>query len=142
GDRGGDRATGGGAGVGGGVRTENAERGSRNAEQPSQRWYACSAFLAIGLSLGLQSPDPWPILDHASQVYQTITSLSANFDQVIVNPMIGAPDTTHGRLYQMRPSRFDRRFTAPKGDRLVAYGRFLWLVTPNTYTCDVIRYNI
>ena len=124
------------------MRTENAERGSRNAEQPSQRWYACSAFLAIGLSLALQATDPWPILDHASQVYQTITSLSANFDQVIVNPMIGAPDTTHGRLYQMRPSRFAMRFTAPKGDRIVADGRFLWLYTPSTTPGQVIRSRI
>src|SRR3989440_3916071 len=66
-----------------GVRTENAERGSRNAEQPSQRWYACSAFrvprsalLAIGLSLALQSPDPWPILDRKS------TRLNSSHDQI------------------------------------------------------------
>src|SRR5207249_1487205 len=145
-DRRGDRAAGGRAGVGGGVRTENAERGSRNAEQPSQRWYACSAFrvpcsafLAIGITLALQSPDPWPILDRASQTYQTVTSLSADFVQIIANPMIGTPDTTRGRLYQMRPSRFSMRFTAPKGDRIVADGRFLWLYTPSTTPGQVIR---
>jgi outer membrane lipoprotein carrier protein len=101
-----------------------------------------SAFVAIGISLGLQTPDPWPILDRASQTYQTITSLSADFDQVIVNPMIGAPDTTHGRLYQMRPSRFAMRFTSPKGDRIVADGRFLWLYTPSTTPGQVIRSRI
>jgi outer membrane lipoprotein carrier protein len=101
-----------------------------------------SAFCAIGLSLGLQAPDPWPVLDHASQIYRTIASLSADFDQVIVNPMIGAPDTTHGRLYQMRPSRFAMRFTAPKGDRIVADGRFLWLYTPSTTPGQVIRSRI
>src|SRR5881398_1799703 len=82
-----------------------------------------SAIIAIGLSLALQSPDPWPTLDHASAVYQTITSLSADFTQVVTNPMLGAPDTTRGRLYQMRPSRFAMRFTDPKGDRIVADGR-------------------
>jgi len=124
------------------VRTENAERGSRNAEQPSQRWYACSAFLAIGITLALQSPDPWPVLDRASQTYQTVTSLSADFVQIITNPMIGTPDTTRGRLYQMRPSRFSMRFTAPKGDRIVADGRFLWLYTPSTTPGQVIRSRI
>jgi len=131
------------------VRTENAERGSRNAEQPSQRWYACSAFrvprsafLAISISLALQAPDPWPILDRASATYQTITSLSADFVQIITNPMIGTPDTTRGRLYQMRPSRFAMRFTAPKGDRIVADGRFLWLYTPSTTPGQVIRSRI
>lgn len=90
----------------------------------------------------LASQDPWPILDHASQTYQTITSLSADFDQIVTNPMIGAPDTTHGRLYQMRPSRFAMRFTDPKGDRIVADGRFLWLYTPSTTPGQVIRSRI
>src|SRR5207245_6031942 len=85
----------------------------------------------IGVSLALQAPDPWPILDRASATYQTITSLSAEFVQIVANPMIGAPDTTRGRLYQMRPSRFAMRFSAPKGDRIVADGRFLWLYTPS-----------
>jgi len=98
--------------------------------------------MAIGITLGLQSPDPWPILDRASATYQTITSLSADFVQIITNPMIGAPDTTRGRLYQMRPSRFAMRFTAPKGDRIVADGRFLWLYTPSTTPGQVIRSRI
>ena len=131
------------------MRTENAERGTRNAEHAHQRWPGCSAFrlprsafLAIGLSLALQSPDPWPTLDHASAVYQTITSLSADFTQVVANPMLGAPDTTRGRLYQMRPSRFAMRFTDPKGDRIVADGRFLWLYTPSTTPGQVLRSRI
>jgi outer membrane lipoprotein carrier protein len=101
-----------------------------------------SAFVAIGISLALQSPDPWPILDRASATYQTIASLSADFVQIITNPMIGTPDTTRGRLYQMRPSRFAMRFTAPTGDRIVADGRFLWLYTPSTTPGQVIRSRI
>ena len=129
--------------------TENAERGTRNAEHAHQRWPGCSAFrlprsalLAIGLSLALQSPDPWPVLDHASAAYQTITSLSADFVQVVTNPMLGTPDTTRGRLFQMRPSRFAMRFTDPKGDRIVADGRFLWLYTPSTTPGQVLRSRI
>jgi len=101
-----------------------------------------SAIIAIGLSLGLQSPDPWPVLDHATAVYQTITSLSAAFTQVVANPMLGAPDTARGLLYQMRPSRFAMRFTDPKGDRIVADGRFLWLYTPSTTPGQVLRSRI
>ena len=98
--------------------------------------------MAIGISLGLQTADPWPILDRASAVYQTIASLSADFVQVVANPMLGAPDTTRGRLYQMRPSRFAMRFTDPKGDRIVADGRFLWLYTPSTTPGQVLRSRI
>jgi outer membrane lipoprotein carrier protein len=86
--------------------------------------------------------DPGPILDHASATYQTIRTLSAEFTQIITNPMIGAPDTTRGKLYQMRPSRFAMRFTHPRGDRIVADGRHLWLYTPSTTPGQVIRTTI
>src|SRR5213596_2372901 len=125
------------------------QRRATNASARSRGWscYSAfriphSAFLAISISLALQAPDPWPILDRASATYQTITSLSAEFVQIITNPMIGTPDTTRGRLYQLRPSRFAMRFTAPKGDRIVADGRFLWLYTPSTTPGQVIRSRI
>ncbi len=86
--------------------------------------------------------DPGPILDRASAAYQTIRSLSADFLQIVANPMIGAPDTTRGRLYQLRPSRFAMRFSAPQGDRIVADGRYLWLYTPSTTPGQVIRSRI
>ena len=127
----------------------NAEVGTRNAEHMHQRWPGCSAFriphsafFAIALLARSQAPDPWPVLDHASAVYQTITSLSADFTQVVANPMLGAPDTTRGRLYQLRPSRFAMRFTDPQGDRIVADGRFLWLYTPSTTPGQVLRSRI
>jgi outer membrane lipoprotein carrier protein len=89
-----------------------------------------------------QSVDPGPILDRASAAYETISTLSADFVQIVANPMIGGPDTTRGKLYQMRPSRFAMRFTRPKGDRIVADGRYLWLYTPSTTPGQVIRSRI
>src|SRR5712691_7771831 len=125
------------------------QRRATNASARSRGWscYSAfriphSAFLAVGVFLALQAPDPWPILDRASATYQTIASLSADFVQIITNPMIGTPDTTRGRLYQMRPSRFAMRFTAPKGDRIVADGKYLWLYTPSTTPGQVIRSRI
>ena len=90
----------------------------------------------------LSAQEPWPILDRASAAYQTVATLSADFVQVVTNPMLGAPDTTRGRLYQRRPARFAMRFTEPKGDRIVADGRFLWLYTPSTTPGQVIRSRI
>jgi outer membrane lipoprotein carrier protein len=100
------------------------------------------ALLAPSRAPRSAEPDPGPILDRASAVYQTISSLSADFVQIVVNPMIGAPDTTRGRLYQLRPSRFAMRFSAPPGDRIVADGRYLWLYTPSTTPGQVIRSRI
>ena len=96
---------------------------------------------ALFLLLALQQ-DAGPALDRASAAYQTIRTLSAEFTQIVANPLLGSPDTTRGRLYQMRPSHFAMRFTHPRGDRIVADGRNLWLYTPSTTPGQVIRTGI
>jgi len=98
------------------------------------------AYLSVGQTV--RQSDAFAILDRAAAAYQSVTTLTAEFTQIIVNPMIGAPDTTWGRLYEMRPSRFAMRFTRPKGDRVVADGRWLWLYTPSTTPGQVIRTRI
>lgn len=87
----------------------------------------------------LTAQDPGPILDRAAAAYQTVRTLSADFVQIVTNPLVGAPDTTRGRLFEMRPNHFAMRFTDPKGDRIVADGRRLWLYTPSTTPGQVIR---
>ncbi len=87
----------------------------------------------------LAAPDPGPILDAASAAFERTGTLSADFVQVITNPLIGEPDTTRGKLYQRRPNFFEMRFTTPKNDRIVADGRYLWLYTPSTTPGQVIR---
>jgi len=94
------------------------------------------------LLLLLAFQDPAPILDRASQSFDTVRTLAADFAQVIDNPMLGDPDTTRGRLYQRRPNYFAMRFTEPKDDRIVADGRHLWLYTPSTTPGQVIRTTI
>src|SRR2546422_2642246 len=86
--------------------------------------------------------DPVAVLDRASRSYDTVRTLTADFTQVIDNPMLGDPDTTRGRLYQRRPNFFAMRFTEPKNDRVVADGRRLWLYTPSTTPGQVIRTTI
>ena len=54
-----------------------------------------------------QSVDPWPTLDRASATFDSVRTLAADFVQVITNPLVGEPDTTRGRLYQMRPNYFE-----------------------------------
>lgn len=87
----------------------------------------------------LSSQDPWPILDGASTAYQGVGAFSADFLQVVTNPLVGEPDTTWGTLYQRPPSLFAMRFSRPTGDRIVADGRSLWLYTPSTTPGQVIR---
>ncbi len=109
----------------------------KRAGGPIALWAAF--LLPAGPPARLPAQDPGPILDRASAAYQTISTLSAEFVQIVANPLAGAPDTTRGRLYEMRPSRFAMRFTDPKGDRIVADGRWLWLYTPSSAPGQVIR---
>jgi outer membrane lipoprotein carrier protein len=95
--------------------------------------------MIIWLGLLLTVQDPGPILDQASKSYDTVRSLSADFVQIVDNPLIGGPDTTRGKLFQRRPSFFAMRFTDPKGDRVVADGHRLWLYTPSSTPGQVIR---
>ena len=135
--------------------TRNAERGTgntANAPAPAARPRSALrrsafrvprfAFVPVLLLPSLLTQDPWPVLDRASAAYATITTLTADFVQVVDNPLIGAPDTTRGRLFLERPGRFAMRFTEPQGDRLVADGRYLWLYTPSTTPNQVIRTRI
>jgi outer membrane lipoprotein carrier protein len=87
----------------------------------------------------LPAQDPWPILDGANAAYQKVGAFSADFVQVVTNPLVGEPDTTWGKLYQKPPNLFAMRFTRPSGDRIVADGRHLWLYTPSTTPDQVIR---
>ncbi len=100
---------------------------------------AAAVFLTAEPPNRSTAQDPAPILDRASQSYDTVRTLSADFVQVVENPMIGDPDTTRGRLYQRRPGYFAMRFTEPKDDRIVADGRHLWLYTPSTTPGQVVR---
>lgn len=97
---------------------------------------------ACGLPTALQGQDAGPVVDRAQSAYDSTRTLTAEFTQVITNPLIGAPDTTRGTLHQMRPSYFEMRFAVPRGDRIVADGHYLWLYTPSTTPGQVIRSGI
>jgi len=105
---------------------------------------AACALVALSAypPIRLFAQDPWPVLDRASAAYERTQTFAADFVQVVANPMLGEPDTTRGRLYQQRSSRFAMRFTRPRGDRIVADGRWLWLYTPSTTPGQVIRSRI
>jgi outer membrane lipoprotein carrier protein len=97
------------------------------------------AALGLLLSARLHAQDPFAVLARARAAYDTIHTLRADFIQIVDNPMVGAPDTTRGVLYQEPPSRFTMNFTHPKGDRILSDGTYLWVYTPSTTPGQVIR---
>jgi len=87
----------------------------------------------------LAAQDAPSALARAETAYWKLMSLRAEFEQTIVNPMLGAPETTRGTLYLVPPSRFAMKFSEPAGDRIVADGDWLWAYTPSTVPGQVIR---
>lgn len=99
------------------------------------------ALLAL-LTSFQRTDDPAPVLDRVTAAFKDLKLLTADFVQIVQNPMTGAPDTTRGKLYQLPPNRFGMKFTSPRGDRIVADGRYLWIYTPSTAPDQVIRARI
>ena len=89
-------------------------------------------------SLAAQS-DVERVLASAQKAYNTIKTFSAEFDQTIINPMLGDPEQSHGTLFLLPPHRFAMRFSDPAGDRIVGDGTWLWLFTPSTVPDQVLR---
>lgn len=94
--------------------------------------------LSLPSSLGAQEPDPRPIIEQASRVYQGLTSFRSDFRQVISDPMIGTFES-RGRLTQAGDARLAMRFTDPAGEAIVMDGEKLWVYTPSTTPGQVLR---
>ncbi len=90
----------------------------------------------------LSAQDPEPILARAERVYAGVTTLRAEFSQVLENPMLGGPEPTNGVMFLKPPSKFSMRFKDPEGDRIVADGTWLWTYAPSSVPNQVIRSEI
>ncbi|HWG54469.1 MAG TPA: outer membrane lipoprotein chaperone LolA [Gemmatimonadaceae bacterium] len=99
------------------------------------------AAVALGamtaVSLGAQSPET--TVDHAVHAYASVKSLRATFTQQITNPLTGHDDASRGELQQRGPGYLSVRFTEPRGDRIVADGKAVWVYLPSTTPGQVIR---
>ncbi len=87
----------------------------------------------------LQAQDAATTLARAEQAYRNLTTFTADFEQTLVNPMLGGPETTSGALFLEPPGRFAMRWTDPDGERVVADGEWLWAFAPSSVPDQVIR---
>jgi outer membrane lipoprotein carrier protein len=71
-------------------------------------------------------------------VYRSLSSLGADFVQVIDNPMIDSTES-RGTLVQAGPSKLSMRFTDPPGEAIVVDGEHVWVYTPSTVPGQVVR---
>lgn len=102
------------------------------------RIFAALIGLAIAAAGPLQAQRADSIIERTSTVYRQLHSLTADFDQVVSNEMIGT-FKSRGALAQSGPSRLSMRFTDPSGEAIVIDGTSIWIYTPSTAPGQVLR---
>lgn len=78
------------------------------------------------------------VLQEASRVYRNLSSLSADFEQVIEDRMIDTL-SSRGQLLQAGTANLRMRFSDPEGDMIVSDGTHVWFYLPSTTPGQVIR---
>ena len=78
------------------------------------------------------------IIERTSTIYRQLRSLTADFDQVVSNEMLGT-FKSRGALAQSGPSRLSMRFTDPAGEAIVIDGTSIWIYTPSTAPGQVLQ---
>lgn len=101
-------------------------------------WSGLIALVGAGSAEG-QPQDPITIVRRAGAVYRGLTSLQADFVQVIKDPVLGDTLTSTGKLYQAGTNAFAMRFTDPPNEAIVIDGQYVWVYTPSTTPGQVIR---
>jgi len=99
-----------------------------------------TALLLCSLSsaLPVQAQRADSIIERSSAAYRQLRSLTAEFDQVISNEMIGTYKS-RGALAQAGAARLSMRFTDPAGEAIVIDGTSIWIYTPTTAPGQVVR---
>jgi outer membrane lipoprotein carrier protein len=86
-----------------------------------------------------QEPTVDAVVTKAVGAYAKVKTLRARFEQRLTNPLTGSTIVQQGNLQQRLPNELAVDFTDPKGDRIVADGRALWVYTPSSAPGQVIK---
>ena len=100
-------------------------------------WLGGLALPALGAPL--RGQDAASTVRRAGMTYRSLTSLQADFVQVIQDAGLGDTLKSTGRLYQAGPNAFAMRFDDPPDEAIVIDGKFVWVYTPSSTPGQVIR---
>jgi outer membrane lipoprotein carrier protein len=89
----------------------------------------------------LAAQDAQAVVGRSSRVYRSLSSLRAEFVQVIENPMIDSAES-RGTLVQAGPDKLSMRFSDPPGEAIVIDGQHVWVYTPSTTPGQVLRLSV
>jgi outer membrane lipoprotein-sorting protein len=99
---------------------------------------ALALALVLAGSAQAQGQDAEAIVGRSSRVYRSLSSLTADFVQVIDNPMIDSAES-RGTLIQAGSAKLSMRFSDPPGEAVVIDGEHVWVYTPSTVPDQVLR---
>ena len=99
-------------------------------------------MLVLALAVGTRAAGAQVVdqtIDRAIATWHDVQTLRATFEQSIVNPLTGSLMTAKGALQQRKPDRLAITFSEPKGDRIVADGRSVWVYLQSATPGQVIK---
>ncbi len=96
------------------------------------------ASLLLLAPMRLAAQDAGAVVGRSARVYRSLSSLRADFVQVIDDKMIGKYDAK-GVLIQAGDNKLSMRFSDPPGDMIIADGEQVWVYTPSTTPGQVLR---
>ena len=99
---------------------------------------ALAALVSLLAISPLRAQTAAAIIQRTAVAYRQLTSLTANFDQVVSHEMIGTFES-RGTLAQAGASRLSMRFSDPSGEAIVIDGTSIWIYTPSTAPGQVLR---
>jgi outer membrane lipoprotein carrier protein len=99
------------------------------------------ALLMVGTAAQAPAQDAQAIIGRSARVYRSLRSLSADFVQVINNPMIDSAESK-GTLMQAGPAKLAMRFSDPPGEAILIDGEHIWVYTPSTVPGQVVRLSV
>ncbi|MEP6763278.1 MAG: outer membrane lipoprotein carrier protein LolA [Gemmatimonadaceae bacterium] len=94
--------------------------------------------LALPLTIQAQNSAS-EVYDRAAKAFGALQTIDAQFDQTIMNPLLGKTVTSHGHFLQQKPNLVSITFTDPVGDRIVSDGKSLWIYLPSSLPGQVVK---
>ena len=98
-----------------------------------------ATIIALGAAASVQAQTPDATMKRAATAYTEMKTVRAEFRQTITNPLTGTNATSSGVMFRQSPNLLSVNFTSPKGDRVVADGKSLWVYLPSSAPGQVIK---
>jgi outer membrane lipoprotein carrier protein len=87
----------------------------------------------------LHAQSPEAVMDRAVSKYASMKTMRAEFRQTITNPLTGTSSVSRGEILRRQPNLLAINFSDPKGDRIVADGKAVWVYLPSSSPGQVVR---